>query len=43
MFDMRQGLFDDLDSRKRAISNWKKIKILLVFMKMFGGKTNELE
>ena len=44
--DFVQGLEKWLDSlnrklevQKRAISNWKKLKLVLVMMKVCGGKT----
>ncbi len=36
-------LGNDLETRKRAIANWKRIRILLVLFKMCGGKHHEFE
>ena len=35
---MKHDFDEDLNLRKRAIANWKKIKILLLLLKMCGGK-----
>ena len=32
-------LYDNLEVRKRAVSNWRRIRVLLVLMKISGGKT----
>ena len=32
------NLFDNLEVRKRAIGNWKRLRVLLVMMKLSGGK-----
>ena len=36
IFEMQ--LYDNIRMRKRAISNWKKVKVLLVMLKLSGGR-----
>lgn len=33
-------LYYNLQMRKRAINNWKKLKVLLIMLKLSGGRTN---
>ena len=37
------NLFDNLEVRKRAIGNWKRLRVLLVMMKLSGGKVRGSE
>lgn len=32
------NLYDNLEVRKRAIGNWKRLRVLLVMLKLSGGK-----
>ena len=34
-------LHDDLEVRRRAINNWKKLRILLILLSICGGKLND--
>lgn len=36
--EMEQSLFGELEVHSRAISNWKKIRLLLVLMRIAKGK-----
>ena len=36
--EFETNLFDNLEVRKRAIGNWKRIRVLLVMLKLSGGK-----
>ena len=37
----REKLFIDIETRKRAINNWKKVRLLIVLLNVCGGKLHE--
>ena len=39
----RQEMFQDLMDRKRAIQNWQKLRILLLLLKISGGRFKDKE
>ena len=38
---LNEDLYDRLEARRRAISNWKRLKIVIVILKMTGGRIDE--
>lgn len=38
-----EELYERLENRRRAISNWKRLKIVIVVLRMCNGKMNEME
>lgn len=38
-----ENFYDNLETSKRAIQNWKKMRILLLLVKMFGGKKSQTQ
>lgn len=37
--EFQNEMFEKLDTRSRAIANWKKLRILLVLLRVCGGRT----
>ena len=40
---LEEDIFDRLEARRRAISNWKRLKIVIVILKMCNGRLEEKE
>ena len=40
---LNEDLYERLESRRRAISNWKRLKIVIVILKMSNGRMQEPE
>ena len=38
---LEEELYERLESRKRAIANWKRLKIVIVILKMCNGRLEE--
>ena len=38
---LEEELYERLESRRRAISNWKRLKIVIVILKMCNGRLEE--
>ena len=36
-------LFDNLEMRQRAIKNWKRLRVVLVMLRLAGGKATSIE
>ena len=39
--NMNEDLYERLEARRRAISNWKRLKIVIVILKMCNGRIDE--
>ena len=38
---INEDLYEKLEARRKAISNWKRLKIVIVILKMSGGRVDE--